>query len=77
MTEPKKEHKYFQIQSVDNFFDNPEEIVKFANSLVYRIGEKGFWPGKRTEELHINHKQFFNSFLKKILALFLIISMQN
>ena len=70
MTEPKKEHKYFQIQSVDNFFDNPEEIVKFANSLVYRIGKKGFWPGKRTEELHINHKQFFNSLLKKILALF-------
>ena len=44
MSEPKKQPIFFPTQSVDNFFDNPEEIVKFANSLVYRIGEKGFWP---------------------------------
>ena len=62
--------KYFQTQVVDNFFDKPKEIVKFANSLEYQIGQYGFWPGKRTEELHINHKKFFNSFLTKMLALF-------
>ena len=61
---------FFQKQVVDNFFDNSKEIVKFANSLEYKIGPNGFWPGKRSEELHINHKQFFNSFLTKIFALF-------
>tara|TARA_B100000780_G_C21105627_1_gene446411 strand:- start:735 stop:1472 length:738 start_codon:yes stop_codon:yes gene_type:complete len=69
-TESQNEPKYFQTQSVDNFFDKPEEIVKFANSLEYKIGPNGFWPGKRTEELHTNHKQFFNSFLIKLFALF-------
>ncbi len=61
---------FFQKQVVDNFFDNSKEIVKFANSFEYKIGPNGFWPGKRSEELHINHKQFFNSFLTKIFALF-------
>ena len=71
MTEPiKEETKYFQVQSVDNFFSKPEEVVKFANSFEYKKGPNGFWPGKRSEELHINHNQFFNSFLTKLFALF-------
>jgi hypothetical protein len=65
-----KEKSFFQIQSVDNFFDDPEEIVKFANSLEYKIGPYGFWPGKRSDELHINHRQFYNSFMIRLLALF-------
>jgi len=70
MTKSKEKSNFFQIQLVDNFFDKPEEIVKFANSLEYKIDSKGFWPGKRSEELHINHNQFFNSFLTKLFALF-------
>ena len=65
----KKQPKYFQVQSVDNFFSKPEEVVKFANSFEYKKGPNGFWPGKRSEELHINHNQFFNSFLTLIMAL--------
>ena len=70
MTETKKQPNFFQIQMLDNFFDKPEEIIKFANSLEYKIGPYGLWPGERTEELHINHNSFFNSFLSKLLALF-------
>ena len=32
----KEEPKYFQVQSVDNFFSKPEEVIKFANSLEYK-----------------------------------------
>ena len=70
MVEQIKEPKYFQVQAVDNFFDKPEEIVKFANQLEYQVGPYGVWPGKRTKELHIDHKNFFNSFLEKIFSLF-------
>ena len=34
----KKQPKYFQVQSVDNFFSKPEEVVKFANSFEYKKG---------------------------------------
>ena len=70
MTEIKKKPNFFQIQVLDNFFDNPDEIIKFANSFEYQIGPYGLWPGKRTEELCINHTLFYNSFLSKLLALF-------
>ncbi|MDB9826825.1 DUF6445 family protein [Candidatus Pelagibacter sp.] len=69
MTKQKEKPRYFQTQIVDNFFDRPQEIIKFANSLEYQIGPHGFWPGKRTEQLHINHKFFFDSFLSKLFAL--------
>ena len=49
MTETKKQPNFFQIQMLDNFFDKPEEIIKFANSLEYKIGPYGLWPGERTE----------------------------
>jgi hypothetical protein len=70
MSEPKKQPIFFPTQSVDNFFDKPEEIVQFANSLEYKTAQSGFWPGKRTEELHINHTLFFKSFLTRLFALF-------
>ena len=70
MIKPQKLPIFFPTQSVDNFFDKPEEIVQFANSLKYRTAKSGFWPGERTEELHINHSLFFRSFLTRLFALF-------
>ena len=70
MTEPIAKPDFFPIQCVDNFFDKPNKIIEFADSLDYKIGPYGFWPGKRTEELYLTHNQFFNSFLIKLLALF-------
>ena len=71
MIEPKKQPIFFPTQSVDNFFDKPEEIVQFANSLEYKTARSGFWPGERTEELHINHTLFFKSFLTITVLVFL------
>lgn len=61
--------KYFPIQIVDDFFDNPDEIVKFANSLKFKRDKFGDWPGERTDYLHNIDKTFFNEFLGKVLAL--------
>ena len=62
--------KFFQTQFVDNFFENPEEIVKFANTLDFTIGPKGYWPGLRTKGLHLIDKNLFNSILQKIFSTF-------
>lgn len=62
--------RFFPIQAVDNFFENPDEVVKFANSLEYGMGNKGDWPGVRTHPLHVLNYPFFNSVLLKIFASF-------
>jgi len=44
---------------VDNFFDNPEAIVKLAHSTPFP--NKGYKsPGERTASLHTTHTDFFN-----------------
>jgi len=62
--------KFFQTQAVDDFFENPNEVVEFANTLDFKIGPHGFWPGKRTLGLHMINHNFFNSVLQKIFTLF-------
>ena len=52
---------------VDNFFDNPEDIVELANSLPFP--DKGInFPGSRTHPLHSTHNDFFNWSLLRILS---------
>jgi hypothetical protein len=62
--------KFFQTQAVDDFFENPNKVVEFANTLDFKIGPYGFWPGKRTLGLHMINHNFFNSVLQKIFTLF-------
>tara|TARA_R110000851_G_scaffold2863_1_gene11595 strand:+ start:2966 stop:3754 length:789 start_codon:yes stop_codon:yes gene_type:complete len=64
-----KDIKYFATKIVDNFFEQPQEIVKFANSLKFKKGPYGYWPGVRSDGLHETNYNFFNSVLTKILAL--------
>ena len=59
----------FPIQIVDNFFDDPDDVVQFANSLKYKKDPKGSFPGKRSDFLHTIDKTFFNTVFAKILAL--------
>lgn len=40
----------FPICIVDNFFQNPDNVVDFANTLEYNPGN-GRWPGVRTDAL--------------------------
>ena len=54
---------------IDNFYENPDEVVDFANSLEYKKGD-GAWPGKRTDQLHLIDSHFFYKFSLKFLSIF-------
>ena len=55
---------------IDNFFDNPDVIVKLANSIPFP--HKGVLsPGERTDALHNIHNDFFRwSGLRMLSAIF-------
>jgi hypothetical protein len=55
---------------VDNFFDDPAAVRKFALSLDYKTDPEGLWPGKRSERLHTVNRGFFDNFSGKFLSLF-------
>ena len=42
----------FPSMCTDGFFKNPDNIVKYANTLTYHSAESGKWPGVRSEALH-------------------------
>jgi len=52
---------------MDGFFNNPEEIVNYANTLEYT--PDGYSPGFRTQPLHEINFDFFNNICLKQLAL--------
>ena len=58
--------KFFPV-SVDDFFDNPDIIVRYAKSLPKKSDPEGRWPGKRTELLWKINKQLNDLILLKIL----------
>ena len=53
---------------LDNFFQEPEKVIKFANSLKYTEDKFGQYLGVRSELLHLNHMPFFEKFGIKILT---------
>jgi hypothetical protein len=62
--------KYFPTTIVDDFFENPKEVVNFANKQKFLPNPKGFFPGKRTQGLHVIDESFFNSVLSKIVNIY-------
>ena len=63
-------NKFFPTQVIDDFFEDPKKIVKFAKTLKYYKGPDGNWPGVRSAGLHDVNYKFFNSVLNKIFSLF-------
>lgn len=55
---------------LDNFFEDPEAIRKFALSLNYAKDPDGKWPGVRSEPLHYVDNDIFELFTKKYFSLF-------
>jgi len=53
----------------DDFFKNPYDVKKYANSLNYKKAETGRWPGERTDSLHTIDHIFFEKTGEKILSL--------
>ena len=62
-------NKNFPVAVVDNFFSNPDKVVKFAKSLTY-TQSIGYYPGKRTALLHKVNYDFFSNTIFKVLSLF-------
>jgi hypothetical protein len=46
---------------IDNFFDNPDEVRKFALDQLYEKDNTGSWPGARTREIAYIDSVFFNT----------------
>ena len=67
---PYAESMTYPITIVDDFFDDPDEIVELAESLNWYQPDTGNWPGKRTKQLHIECEKFFNYFGEKIHHIF-------
>ena len=62
---------HFPITVIDNFFDDPDRIVNFANSLEYSPRKKGdHWYGLRSKSLHEIDKGYFEWSSQKILRTF-------
>ena len=60
----------YPITIVDDFFEDPDAIVKMANELKYYPPDTGNWPGVRTKQLHVVEDRFFQYFGEKIMLLF-------
>ena len=60
----------YPITIVDNFFDNPDDIVEVAESFKYYSPDTGNWPGTRTKQLHVLNHRLFTYFGQKIHLLF-------
>jgi hypothetical protein len=54
---------------VDNFFENPDKVVEFSNSLTFIKPKISNYPGKRTEHTHLINPEFFEFSTIKILSL--------
>lgn len=62
---------HFPVIVVDNFFEDPDRIVKLAESLDYYPRKKGdHWYGLRSKPLHEIDKGFFEFSTQKILRTF-------
>ena len=60
----------YPITIIDDFFEDPDAIVKMANELKYYPPDTGNWPGMRTKQLHVVEDRFFQYFGEKIMLLF-------
>jgi hypothetical protein len=60
----------FPVTVLDDFFDDPDKIRKWALQQNYTKDENGQWPGMRSEPLFQLDNSFFHSFTKKFFSLF-------
>jgi len=79
-TAPKSKYnevvKFFPV-SVDNFFDNPDKIVKYAKNLPKEPDPIGKWPGNRTESIWKINKELNDLIILKILSCYYDLSYQD
>ena len=62
-----REKKYFSLV-VDDFFSNPKLIVDYLKSKPMEKDPESFWPGKRTESIHLFNEDISRAIILKILG---------
>ena len=60
----------YPITIVDNFFEDPDEVVEIANKCKFYNPNTGNWPGTRTKQLDVENHRLFSYFGMKIHGLF-------
>ena len=62
---------YYHTCVLQNFFDNPDEVVNYTNTLDWYSPTKDEnWPGKRTNNLWEINKNLFNFITNKVISLY-------
>lgn len=61
--------RYIPVSVCDNFFDDPDSIVNYANSLTY-TQTSTIYPGVRSEDLHIINPDLYHEIANKFFKLF-------
>jgi hypothetical protein len=61
--------RYFPTVCVEDFFDDPDSIRKYALSLEYPENP-GHYPGRRSLDLRELNPEFYNNFCKKIFEIY-------
>jgi|TARA_R100000656_G_C3929261_1_gene124475 hypothetical protein len=59
----------FPTYVVDNFFEDPDEVINLASTLKYKSDPEGRWPGKRSDNLFNIEPVFFDYITNKIMRL--------
>jgi len=62
--------KHFPAISIDNFYNNVDDVRKFALSQTYTAPPLGEYPGVRTDPLHEIDQEFTQKFCYKLFSLF-------
>ena len=55
---------------IDNFFEDPDKVVDYANTLEYQQSVGGKWPGKRSDNLNRLNSELFQYTCNKIYGMF-------
>ena len=59
-------HPYFPTIVLDNFFEAPDLVRDWALNQEFFKGERGTWPGLRSELLHTSNLELYNLLIRKI-----------
>jgi|TARA_R110000803_G_scaffold53476_3_gene109771 hypothetical protein len=60
----------YPITSVNNFFKNPEKIIKLSKKFKYTKASDGSWPGIRTNNLSTTNYNFFKHTILSVLYMY-------
>ncbi len=53
---------------IDNFFNNPKQVLEYSKTLKYTPAEKGNWPGVRSKAIHEIDNDFYTHIATKMIA---------